>query len=107
LLSPLFVGIRKGVTFLSGAIYALEEAFNTNLLLNVRSLSPRFHIAFAVICYFYFSYRLYSSAYLPVHFLISKSTEVHWTWWCMPITSAFGRLRQEDHKLEASLSYIV
>jgi hypothetical protein len=29
-----------------------------------------------------------------------------WTWWYMPVMPAFGRLRQEDHKLEATLGYI-
>jgi hypothetical protein len=27
-------------------------------------------------------------------------------WWCMPIIPALRRVRKEDHKFEASLSYI-
>jgi hypothetical protein len=27
-------------------------------------------------------------------------------WWCTPVIPAFGRLRQEDHKLKFSLGYI-
>jgi hypothetical protein len=27
--------------------------------------------------------------------------------WCMPVISALGRLRQEDHEFEVSLGYIV
>jgi hypothetical protein len=30
-----------------------------------------------------------------------------WEWWYMSIIPALGRLRQEDHELEASLGYIV
>jgi hypothetical protein len=31
----------------------------------------------------------------------------HWAWWCLPVISALGRLRQEDCEFKASLSYIV
>jgi hypothetical protein len=27
-------------------------------------------------------------------------------WWQMPVVSALGRLRQEDHEFQASLGYI-
>jgi hypothetical protein len=26
-------------------------------------------------------------------------------WWCIPVRSALGRLRQEDHKFKASVRY--
>jgi hypothetical protein len=29
-----------------------------------------------------------------------------WAWWFTPVISAFRRLRQENHKFEASLGYI-
>jgi hypothetical protein len=35
-----------------------------------------------------------------------KSPDSNRTWWCMPIVLVFGRLRQEDRDLEASLGYI-
>jgi hypothetical protein len=30
-----------------------------------------------------------------------------WAWWSTPIIPLLGKLRQEDHRFEASLSYIV
>jgi hypothetical protein len=32
---------------------------------------------------------------------------IHKVWWCTPAVLALGRLRQEDHELEASLGYLV
>jgi hypothetical protein len=30
-----------------------------------------------------------------------------WVWWYIPVITVLRRLRQEDHELEVSLSYIV
>jgi hypothetical protein len=30
-----------------------------------------------------------------------------WVWWYMPVIPALGKLSQEDHEFEDSLSYIV
>jgi hypothetical protein len=30
----------------------------------------------------------------------------NWAWWFTPVIPSLGRLKQEDHKLEASLDYI-
>jgi hypothetical protein len=35
-----------------------------------------------------------------------KSKCYSWVWWYIPRISALERLRQEDHKFEASLGYI-
>lgn len=29
-----------------------------------------------------------------------------WAWWHMPVTPAFGRLRQKNHDMEATFGYI-
>jgi hypothetical protein len=42
---------------------------------------------------------------MSTDFLNKKKMD--WIWWYMPEIPTFGRLRQEDHKLEASLGYIV
>jgi hypothetical protein len=34
-----------------------------------------------------------------------KYLEKTWTWFCSPVSPVFQRLRQEDHKFEASLGY--
>jgi hypothetical protein len=45
---------------------------------------------------------------LKTHINTSKNIRlVSQTWWHMPIIPALGRLKQEDHKFEASLGYIV
>jgi hypothetical protein len=31
----------------------------------------------------------------------------NWVWWCTPVISALGKLRQKDPKLRASLGYMV
>jgi glycosidase len=36
----------------------------------------------------------------------SHTNQEQRNWWCAPIFLAFGRLRQEDHKLEAHLCHI-
>lgn len=37
----------------------------------------------------------------------SKLEKLYQMWWCMPITTAFGELRQEDCESKASLGYVV
>jgi hypothetical protein len=34
-------------------------------------------------------------------------THINWAWWCESVVSKPGRLRQEDPKIRAILSYIV
>jgi hypothetical protein len=33
-------------------------------------------------------------------------SSVNWTWWCVSVISAPGKLWQEDHEFEAGLGYI-
>jgi hypothetical protein len=39
-------------------------------------------------------------------FLNCKKDDDNWVWWCAPGIPALGRLKQEDCKFKASLSYI-
>jgi hypothetical protein len=34
-----------------------------------------------------------------------KMSKGSWAWWCVPAIPALQRLRQEDHKFQASLNY--
>jgi hypothetical protein len=40
------------------------------------------------------------------HGLTFKTSITGWAWWPTPVIPTLGRLRKEDHKFEASLSYI-
>jgi hypothetical protein len=40
------------------------------------------------------------------HFLLELFLLLNWMWWYMSIVPTFGKLRQEGHEFEASLSYI-
>jgi hypothetical protein len=35
-----------------------------------------------------------------------KMLRKSWVWWCIPVISALGRLRQEDFKFNGSLFYV-
>jgi hypothetical protein len=39
--------------------------------------------------------------------LKNKTNHSSWVWWCRPLITALGSLRQEDFEFEASLGYIV